>query len=86
MKHTRRLGDRSVVFGEDGKMARKLGEVGKLKRVRSYRSRVYTSHRQLVAEGSLMKVFFKHARREAARISEYLFGFRKPIPTSDQLD
>jgi glycosyltransferase involved in cell wall biosynthesis len=85
LKHTRRLGDRSVVFGEDGKMARKLGEVGKLKRVRSYRSRVYTSHRQLVAEGSLMKVFFKHARREAARIVEYLFGFRKPIPTSDQL-
>lgn len=85
LKYTRSLEDRSVVYGEDSKMARKLAEIGNLVHVKSSKTRIYTSHRQLVAEGSLIKVFFKHALREACRIFEYLFGFRKPIETSDQL-
>ena len=85
MKLTRSLGDRSIVYGEDGRMARKLGEVGKMHLVRSHRARVFTSHRQLSSEGSLWKVFATRVFREGWRMFEYIFGSWKPIPNTDNL-
>ncbi len=85
MKITRKLGDRSVVYGEDGRMARKLGEIGKLKLLRSKETRIFTSCRQLTSEGSLLKVFMTRVVREGSRMSEYLFGSFRPIQTSDHI-
>lgn len=73
-----------VVFGEDGRMGRKLGTLGKLKLVRTHRARIWTSSRRLLRDGSLKNAFAKRIKKESVRLFEYLFG--GPVKnTTDQL-
>lgn len=74
-----------VVFGEDGRMGRKLGEIGKIKLVRSYRARIWTSSRRLLKDGTLLQAFKKRIKKETARLLEYAFGSRHLTFTTDQL-
>ncbi len=74
-----------VVFGEDGRMGRKLSELGKLKLVRSYNARIWTSSRRLLKDGELTKAFMKRIKKESFRIIEYLFGSKKVRNTTDTL-
>ncbi len=74
-----------VVFGEDGRMGRKLGELGKLKLVRSYRARIWTSSRRLLKDGTLTQAFRKRLAKETARLLEYAFGSRQLVFTTDHL-
>jgi hypothetical protein len=73
-----------VVFGEDGRMGRKLGTLGKLKLVRTHKARIWTSSRRLLRDGSLKNAFAKRIKKESVRVFEYLFG--GPVKnTTDQL-
>jgi hypothetical protein len=74
-----------VVFGEDGRMGRKLGELGKLKLVRSPRARIWTSSRRLLKDGSLSAAFVKRIKQESIRLLDYTFGARKVRHTTDNL-
>jgi glycosyltransferase involved in cell wall biosynthesis len=74
-----------VVFGEDGRMGRKLGEFGKLKLVRSPEARIWTSSRRLVKDGSLSKAFLKRMVKESGRLFEYFAGPNKVKNTTDTL-
>lgn len=75
-----------VVFGEDGRMGRKLGELGKLTLVRSYRARIWTSSRRLMKDGSLTHAFQKRIKKEWLRVFEYIFSTRPVSFTTDQLN
>lgn len=63
-----------VVFGEDGRMGRKLGEIGKLQLVRHSKARIWTSSRRLLKDGSLAKAFRKRIKAEFFKLKEYGFG------------
>lgn len=73
-----------VVFGEDGRMGRKLGEIGKLKLVRTHEARIWTSSRRLLKDGSLQKAFLKRIKKESIRLFEYAFGSSQIKNTTDQ--
>lgn len=75
-----------VVFGEDGRMGRKLGELGALRLIHSSEARIWTSSRRLLKDGSLFNAFIKRIRKEWYRIFEYLFGSRKVKNTTDQFE
>ncbi|MBX7126340.1 MAG: glycosyltransferase [Cyclobacteriaceae bacterium] len=72
-----------VVFGEDGRMGRKLGELGKLKLVRSPHARIWTSSRRLLKDGSLFNAFMKRIGKETGRLMEYAAGPKKLTHTTD---
>jgi glycosyltransferase involved in cell wall biosynthesis len=74
-----------VVFGEDGRMGRKLGEIGKLKLIRTSGARIWTSSRRLVKDGSLSKAFLKRIVKESGRLFEYFAGPSKVKNTTDSL-
>jgi len=74
-----------VVFGEDGRMGRKLGEIGKLKLVRTHKARIWTSSRRLLKDGSLQQAFMKRIKKESIRLLEYGFGSTEIKNTTDQL-
>jgi len=74
-----------VVFGEDGRMGRKLGEFGKLLLVRSSDARMWTSSRRLLKDGNLLKAFIRRIQKESGRIFEYVFGPKKVKHTTDDL-
>jgi glycosyltransferase involved in cell wall biosynthesis len=74
-----------VVYGEDGRMGRKLSEFGKLQLVRSSKARIWTSSRRLLKDGTLQQAFVKRLKQESARLLEYAFGSSKLKVTSDTL-
>jgi glycosyltransferase involved in cell wall biosynthesis len=74
-----------VVFGEDGRMGRKLSELGKLRLIRSNEARIWTSSRRLLKDGSLINAFKKRIAKELGRLTEYLFGPVKVNQTTDSL-
>lgn len=57
------------IAGEDGRLAFDLAKFGKIKLVMSYKSRVMTSSRTIVAEGSLTTVFRNRMVRVIANLS-----------------
>ncbi len=72
-----------VVFGEDGRMGRKLGELGKLKLVRDNKARMWTSSRRLLKDGTLFHAFVKRIQNESGKLIEYAFGPKKLKHTTD---
>jgi len=74
-----------VVFGEDGRMGRKLGETGKLKLIHSYKARIWTSSRRLAKDGSFFGAFSKRIKHESLKLIEYVFGTFKPVQTTDTI-
>ena len=74
-----------VVYGEDGRMGRKLGELGKLKEIKSGNARIWTSSRRLVKDGSIFKAYLNRMRSEGGQVLNYLFGSKKLKHTSDDL-
>jgi glycosyltransferase involved in cell wall biosynthesis len=74
-----------VIFGEDGRMGRKLGELGKLKLVRNSQARIWTSSRRLLKDGSLSSAFIKRCKLESVRLLDYIFGAKKVRQTTDNL-
>lgn len=74
-----------VVFGEDGRMGRKLGEFGRLKLVRDNRARMWTSSRRLLKDGTLFNAFRKRIVNETGKLYEYAFGPKKLKHTTDDL-
>lgn len=58
---------------EDGWMAMKLGEIGKIQIIKSNGSKTWTLARRLLIDGGLRKSFFKRIKKESTRIGEYLF-------------
>ncbi|MCZ8023109.1 MAG: glycosyltransferase family 2 protein [Cyclobacteriaceae bacterium] len=74
-----------VVYGEDGRMGRKLGELGKLKLIRTHKARIWTSSRRLLKDGSLQQAFAKRVKKESGRLLEYVFGPVRVKNTTDQL-
>jgi len=72
-----------VVFGEDGRMGRKLGEIGKLKLVRNNKARMWTSSRRLLKDGTLFNAFIKRIQNESGKLIEYAFGPKKLKHTTD---
>ncbi|HEY8401640.1 MAG TPA: glycosyltransferase family 2 protein [Cytophagaceae bacterium] len=63
---------------EDGWMAYCLMEVGKLQFIPSNETRVWTSDRRLMEDGSLSKAFTNRAKKELKRISIY-FNPKKAV-------
>lgn len=74
-----------VVYGEDGRMGRKLSEIGELKLIRTDKARIWTSARRLAKDGSLAKAFIKRLKKESARVLEYAFGSKRLKHTTDHL-
>lgn len=58
---------------EDGWMAMKLGEIGKIQIIKSDKSKTWTLARRLLIDGGLRKSFIKRIKKESTRIGEYLF-------------
>lgn len=63
-----------VMASEDGMMAMRLMNHGKLKMVKDCNARVWTGTRRLLKDGSLTKAFTKRIRNQSARMKEYLTG------------
>lgn len=59
---------------EDGRMAMRLKEKGKLKLVTSPKARVYTSSRRLEAEGGIVQSFTYRIKTHLSKWKEYLKG------------
>jgi glycosyltransferase involved in cell wall biosynthesis len=57
---------------QDGWMALQLGKRGTIKLDRSWRSRVWTSDRRLIADGNLRMAFFRRFRTHSAKLRRYL--------------
>ncbi len=74
-----------VVFGEDGRMGRKLGELGKLHLVRSKKARIWTSSRRLLKDGNLFHAFRKRIANESRWFIDYAFGPAKVQHTTDTM-
>ena len=74
-----------VVYGEDGRMARKMGEIGKLKRMRSYDARTWSDPRRLTNDGSVLKAYWNRFKREGSQVFTYLFASKKLKHTTDDL-
>ncbi|HEX2788154.1 MAG TPA: glycosyltransferase family A protein [Ignavibacteria bacterium] len=58
---------------EDGWMAMKLGEIGKIQVIKSDKSKTWTLARRLIIDGGLRKSFIKRIKKESTRIGEYIF-------------
>lgn len=67
------------VRGEDGRMCFDLMQYGKIKQMKSSRSRVWTAPRTLQSEGSFAKILFNRIRKESKRF----FSLFKPLPQHD---
>lgn len=74
-----------VVYGEDGRMGRKLGEIGSLKLNRFHDCRIWTSSRRLLKDGSLANAFAKRIKLELGRVIDYTFGPKKVRNTTDTI-
>ncbi|MEM8895768.1 MAG: glycosyltransferase family 2 protein [Bacteroidota bacterium] len=75
-----------VIFGEDGRMGRKLGEIGKLKLVSEFKAAVWTNPRRILKEdGSLLQALACRIWIEAGLIYTYLFGSIELDHTSDDI-
>jgi glycosyltransferase involved in cell wall biosynthesis len=75
-----------VIFGEDGRMGRKLGELGKLHMVSDFSAVAWTSARRLIREdGSILKAFLSRAKLEMNLVGTYIFGPAKVSNTSDDI-
>lgn len=67
------------IRGEDGRMCFDLMQYGKVKQMKSNRSRVWTAPRTLQSEGSFLKVLYNRICKELKR----LFSLLKPLPQHD---
>ncbi len=74
-----------VIYGEDGRMGRKMSEIGKLKLVSANGATVWTSSRRLMKDGNLWHAFTKRIVQEGKMVLTYLFGPKKPVHTTDDL-
>jgi len=72
-----------VVFGEDGRMGRKLGGLGRLQLVRTDEARIWTSSRRLLKDGTLGRAFLQRIRKESGKLFEYIAGSKKIKHTTD---
>jgi cellulose synthase/poly-beta-1,6-N-acetylglucosamine synthase-like glycosyltransferase len=63
-----------VAASEDGMMAMRLMELGKIKRVTSEKARAWTGTRRLLKDGSLGNAFKKRVKTQGGRFFEYLKG------------
>jgi len=61
-----------VEESEDGTMALNLLKTGKLKLVRTWNARVFTSDRRLIAEGGLAKSFLSRLKQHGGTLLGYL--------------
>ncbi len=74
-----------VVYGEDGRMGRKMSEIGKIQLVSDYRARVWTSPRRLMKDGSIFQAFVKRLKSEGSNLYAYTLGPKKLKHTTDDL-
>jgi glycosyltransferase involved in cell wall biosynthesis len=75
-----------VIFGEDGRMGRKLGDMGKLHMVTDFSTVAWTSaHRLIREDGSILKAFVSRAKLELNMVGTYIFGSSKVRHTSDDI-
>jgi hypothetical protein len=74
-----------VVLGEDGRMGRKLGELGKIQIVRTHKARIWTSSRRLLKDGSLFGAYTCRVKHELGRLYDYFLGPEKVTHTTDNL-
>lgn len=65
------------IAGEDGRLCYDLMKYGRIKLVRSNKSRVWTKARNLEKDGGLLAAIVKRIFREAFRLSKY---FKTPLP------
>lgn len=63
---------------EDGLMAFKLKQIGKLQLVLDPKAVVFTSARRLIQEGGIWKSFVDRVKMHGGRIGEYITGKSKP--------
>lgn len=74
-----------VVYGEDGRMGRKMSEIGKIQLVSDYQARVWTSPRRLMKDGSIMSAFIRRLKSEGSNLYAYTLGPKKLKHTTDDL-
>jgi len=74
-----------VVYGEDGRMGRKMSEIGKIKLVSDYQARVWTSPRRLMKDGSVWNAFVRRLKSEGSNLYAYTLGPKKLTHTTDDL-
>ncbi len=63
-----------VQASEDGMMAMRISEFGKIKRVKSEKARAWTGTRRLLKDGSLAKAFKNRVKTQSGRLLEYIKG------------
>lgn len=74
-----------VIYGEDGRMGRKMSEIGKIHLVSDYKARVWTSPRRLMKDGSILKAFIRRLKSEGSNLYAYTLGPKKLKHTTDDL-
>ncbi|MEM6845086.1 MAG: glycosyltransferase family 2 protein [Bacteroidota bacterium] len=74
-----------VVYGEDGRMGRKMSEIGRIHLVADYRARVWTSPRRLMKDGSILNAFWRRLKSEGSNLYTYVLGSKKLKHTTDDL-
>nr|WKN34462.1 glycosyltransferase family A protein [Tunicatimonas sp. TK19036] len=74
-----------VVYGEDGRMGRKMSEIGKIQLVSNYQARVWTSPRRLMKDGSILNAFVRRLKSEGSNLYAYTLGPKKLKHTTDNL-
>lgn len=74
-----------VVYGEDGRMGRKMSEIGKIRLVSDYKARVWTSPRRLMKDGSIFNAFVRRLKSEGSNLYAYTLGPKKLKHTTDDL-
>lgn len=74
-----------VIYGEDGRMGRKMSEIGKIQLVSNYKARVWTSPRRLMKDGSIMNAFIRRLKSEGSNMYAYTLGPKKLKHTTDDL-
>ena len=65
-----------VSASEDGMMALKLKDIGRIKMTKSYDARVWTMPRRLMKDGSLLRAVVKRIGFHGRRVTEYGFGIK----------
>ena len=63
-----------VQASEDGMMAMRISEYGKIKRVKSEKARAWTGTRRLLKDGSLVNAFKNRVKTQGGRLLEYIKG------------
>lgn len=63
-----------VQASEDGMMAMRISEYGKIKRVKSEKARAWTGTRRLLKDGSLANAFKNRVKTQGGRLLEYIKG------------